>query len=133
MKEFFEDKFSEEERKLVRLDNVPFKGITREDNEMLIGTISEAEVKEAMWNCDSYKSPGPDGFNFGFIKFCWDVIKGDVLSAVQSFAEGGNWPKGTNASFITLVPKTMNPQLLNDFRPISLVGCVYKIVSKILS
>ena len=100
---------------------------------MLIGTISEAEVKEAVRNCDCYKSPGPDGFNFGFIKFCWDVIKRDVLSAVQSFAEGGNWPKGTNAFFITLVPKTVNPQLLNDFRPISMVGCMYKIVSKILS
>jgi len=36
---------------------------------MMIGTISEAEVKEAIWkiwNCDNYKSPGPDGFNFGF-------------------------------------------------------------------
>jgi len=71
--------------------------------------------------------------NFSFIKFCWDVIKGDALSMVQSFAKGGSWPKGTNASFITLVPKTANPQLLNDFRPISLVGCVYIIVSKILS
>ena len=55
------------------------------------------------------------------------------MNAVQSFAEGGSWPKGTNAIFITLVPKVVNPQLLNDFRPISLVGLVYKIVSKILS
>ena len=55
------------------------------------------------------------------------------MSAVQRFAEGGSWPKGTNASFITLVPKVVNPQHLNDFRSISLVECVYKIVSKILS
>jgi len=55
VKEFFEDKFSKGERKLVRLDNVSFKGITREDNEMLIETISEAEVKEAVWNFDSSK------------------------------------------------------------------------------
>ena len=65
------------------MDNVQFKGISREDNEMLVGVISEAEVKEAVWNCDSSKSPGPDGFNFGFIKFCWDIIKGDVMSAVK--------------------------------------------------
>ena len=108
-------------RQQFRLDNVRFKGITRENNEMLVGTISKAEVKEAVWNCDSSKSPRPDGFNFGFIKFCWDIIKGDVMSAVQSFAEGGSWLKGTNASFITLVPKVVNPTLLNDFRPISLV------------
>jgi len=100
---------------------------------MLVGVISEVEVKEAVWNCDNSKSPGSDGLNFGFINFCWDIIKGDVVSAVQRFAEDGSWPKGTNASFITLVPKVVNPQHLNDFRPISLVGCVYKIVSKILS
>jgi len=34
---------------------------------MLVGAISEAEVKEAVWNCDNSKSPGPDGFNFGFL------------------------------------------------------------------
>ena len=66
VKEFFEGRFSRGERQQVRLDNVRFKGITREDNEMLIGVIFEAEVKEAVWNCDNSKSPGPDGFNFGF-------------------------------------------------------------------
>ena len=100
---------------------------------MLVGIISKVEVKEAVWNCDSSKSPGSDDFNFGFIKFCWDIIKGDVLSVVQSFAEVGSWPKGTSVSFITLVPKAVNSQVLDDFRPISLVGCVYKIVSKLLS
>ena len=55
------------------------------------------------------------------------------MSAIQNFAEGESWPKDTNISFIIFVPKVINPQLLNDFRPISLVGCVYKIVSKILS
>jgi len=118
---------------LVRLDNIRFKGISREDNEMLVESISKEEVKEAVWNCDSSKSPGPNGFNFGFIKFCWDILIGDVVSAVQRFAEGGSWPKGSNASFITLVPNVANPQQLNEFRPISLVGCVYKIISKILS
>jgi len=115
------------------LDNVRFKGISREDNEMLVGIIFKDEVKEAIWNCDSSKSPVPDGFNFGFIKFCWDILKGDVVSAIQRFAEGGSWLKRINASFITLVPKVTNPQQLNDFTPISLVGCVYKIISKILS
>ena len=43
--------------------------------------------------------------------------------------EGG---KGTNPSFITLIPKVTNPLHLNEFRSISLVGCMYKIVSKIL-
>jgi len=38
-----------------------------------------------------------------------------------------------NASFIALVPKKRNPLKLDDHRPISLVGCTYKIISKILA
>ncbi|XP_057432145.1 uncharacterized protein LOC130724896 [Lotus japonicus] len=43
------------------------------------------------------------------------------------------WPKGSNASFIALIPKVDSPVGLNDFRPISLIGCIYKDVSKLLS
>ena len=50
-----------------------------------------------------------------------------------TFRSTGFIPRGCNASFITLVPKKDNPSYLNEFRPISLVGCVYKILSKILT
>jgi len=90
-------------------------------------------VKRVVWSCDSDKSPSPDGFNFGFINFCWDEIKVDFIRAIHNFEEDGRWPRGMNASFISLIPKVDNPQQLNDFRPISLVGCLYKIMAKILS
>jgi len=51
----------------------------------------------------------------------------------KKIEEGGRWPKGVDASFITLVPKCENPQQLNGFRLISLVGCMFKIVTKFLS
>lgn len=38
-----------------------------------------------------------------------------------------------NATFIALIPKVESPQSLNDFRPISLVGCMYKVLAKILA
>jgi len=31
-----------------------------------------------------------------------------------------------------LLPKKSSPVTLNDYRPISLVGCLYKIIAKIL-
>jgi len=64
---------------------------------------------------------------------CWKEIKDDIIRAVHNFEDDGRWPRGTNASFICLIPKVDNPQHLNDFRPISLIGCLYKIVAKILS
>jgi len=115
------------------LDNVRFNSISTEENELLVGEFSEEEIRTAVWNCDSSKSPDPDGFNFGFLKFSWDIIKADVLSAVKDFTSKNQWPRGTNASFLCLVPKVENPQQLGEFRPISLVGCLYKIISKALS
>ena len=42
-------------------------------------------------------------------------------------------PKGCNSSFIALIPKIPNANLVKDFRPISLIGSIYKIISKILT
>jgi len=41
--------------------------------------------------------------------------------------------KGINSTFIALIPKIDSPQRLNDFRPISLVGCMYKVWAKVLA
>jgi len=38
-----------------------------------------------------------------------------------------------NTTFIALIPKVDTPQKLNDFQPISLVGCVYRILAKVLA
>ena len=130
---FFKDRFAKKEDCQVRLDNVRFNSISTEDNKLLVGDFSEEEIRAAIWNCDSSKSPDPDGFNFGFIKYCWDILKTNVLSAVKDFASKSNWPRGTNSSFICLVPKVENPQQFGEFRPISIVGCLYKIISKALS
>ena len=38
-----------------------------------------------------------------------------------------------NASFLTLIPKKSNAVNIKDFRPINLVGSVYKLLSKVLA
>jgi len=48
------------------------------------------------------------------------------------FYETGYIPKGYNASFITLIPKRENASNLCDYIPISLLGCVYKVIVNIL-
>jgi len=70
VKMYFKERFSDDDRLSVKLDNACFNRIAEEDNIRLVGRISEEEVKEAVWSCGSDKSPRPDGFNFGFIKLC---------------------------------------------------------------
>jgi len=86
VRDYFEDRFARKEACTVRLDNVRFNSISQADNELLVGDFSEEEIRAAVWNCESSKSSGPDGFNFGFLKFCWDIVKLDVVSAVKDFA-----------------------------------------------
>ena len=110
-----------------------FKTLTYAEGGNLTKPFSVAEVKAAVWDCDSYKSPGPDGVNFGFLKEFWEDVKGDVMHFITDFHRNGRLTRGINNTFIVLIPKVTSPQRLNDFRPIFLVGSLYKILSKVLA
>ena len=51
----------------------------------------------------------------------------------MEFHRNGKLTKGVNSTFIALIPKVSIPQQLNDYRPISLVGCMYKVLAKVLA
>ncbi|PNX74916.1 cysteine-rich receptor-like protein kinase [Trifolium pratense] len=92
------------------VDNLIFKRLQVAEVSSLIKPFSMDEVKAAVWDCDSYKSPGPDGINFGFIKDFWAEIQGDVMRFISEFHRNGRLTKGLNATFITLIPKVDSPQ-----------------------
>ena len=75
----------------------------------------------------------PDSFNFKFIRKCWEIIKVDLVRAVKWFWEKMEISRGCNASFVTIIPKVSDPIGLGDYRPISLIGCYYKIIAKMLA
>jgi hypothetical protein len=84
-------------------------------------------------DADGNKSPGPDGFNFAFLKGVWEVVGGDVMAFMDEFHEKESLPKALSSYFIALIPKISNPHSLGDFRPISLLGSIYKLVAKVLT
>lgn len=67
------------------------------------------------------------------IKRFWETIGDDVCRMVSDFHSNASLAKGSNASFLVLIPKKDNPIGLNDYRPISLVGCIYKIIAKLMA
>jgi hypothetical protein len=78
------------------------------------------------------KAPGPDGFNGLFIKKAWHIIKEDIYQLCFDFFNGAVDIQSINTSFITLIPKVNSPSGANDFRPISLINCVVKIITKLM-
>ncbi|GJV80412.1 RNA-directed DNA polymerase, eukaryota [Tanacetum coccineum] len=109
------------------------KTISLDQQTELESAVSKEEVKKAVWDCGSDKSPGPDGFSFGFYRKFWSCIENDVFAAVNYFFTFGDIPKGCNSCFIALIPKVHDATLVKDFRPISLIGSIYKIIAKILA
>ncbi|GKV01050.1 hypothetical protein SLEP1_g13646 [Rubroshorea leprosula] len=86
--------YAEEKKDRPRLDGLGFKQLSWEENVNLISPFTEEEIKVAVGECDSSKAPGPNGFNFRFVKSEWDVIKADVVSFLQEFQTNGKLVRG---------------------------------------
>ena len=63
----------------------------------------------------------------------WEVIKEEIYESVMEFFIAGHSVRHLNVTWVTLIPKFENPSSIEDYRPISMVGALYKIIAKILS
>ena len=79
------------------------------------------------------KALGLDGFSLTFYHHCWEVVERNVLAVFEEFYPHSMFEKSLNATFIALIPKKNGASNIRDFRPISLVGSVYKILAKVLA
>lgn len=132
-KEFFETTYIEPHGNRPLLEGVPFKELSLKERHSLTKSFNLKEVKEVIWFSASDRSAGPDEFNTTFFKGCWEVRKVDLLKFVNEFYTKGKTPRAVTSSFLDLIPKSGNPQRLEDFRPISLISSLYKILSKLLA
>ena len=82
---------------------------------------------------DRDKAPGPDGFTIAVFQDCWEVIKEDLVRVFAEFHRSGIINQSTNASFIVLLPKKSMSKKISDYRPISLITSLYKIIAKVLA
>lgn len=126
VKEHFVNLFDKKPTVRLGLESIAFNRIGDDLNSKLIAPFTMEEIKKTVWDCDNDKSPGPDGVNFGFLKQFWESMRVDLLNCFSHFHRTGRLVKGGNASFIVFVLKKDNPQRVDKYRPICLIGCVYK-------
>jgi hypothetical protein len=60
------------------------------------------------------------------------MIKQDIYQLCLEFFHNSRDIRPINNAFITLVHKVNNPSSMNDFRLISLINCITKIITKVL-
>jgi hypothetical protein len=100
---------------------------------MLAAVFTFEEITAVVHSMDGSKCPGPDSFNFNFIKEFWWLLRHDIRIFFDQFYGNECIPQCLMAYFLTLVPKVKSPQCIGDFRPISLLGCIYKLLAKVLA
>ncbi len=61
------------------------------------------------------------------------MVKVEALNSIQEFYELDSMEQSLNSTFVVLIPKKVGVSDVKDFRPISLIGRVYKIISKLLA
>lgn len=130
---FYKDLFTKEDCDCPSLDKLEFSMIDEADADLIEKQFNKAEVKAAVFDLGGEKAPRPDGFPLSFFQIFWENIKEDVMNFMNEFHERGKLSKHIGASFITLIAKKAGATNIRDFRPISLIGVMYKVSTKVLA
>lgn len=95
--------------------------------------FTDEEIKAAFFSLPRNKASGPDGFPVEFFTESWSVIGPEVTAAIREFFISGRLLKQWNATTLVLIPKTPNASCTSDFRPISCLNTIYKVIAKLLT
>ena len=129
----FQKLYSEEGEWRPCVEGLSFMRLASNEAEGLEIPFSEGEVFSALSDLGKDKALDSDGFTMAFWLFCWDVVKIEIMGFFREFHERGKFVKSLNATFLVLVLKKGGAEDLKDFRPISLVGSLYKLLAKVLA
>ena len=130
---YFEKLYASPSEESWRVEGLDWFLISGESASRLESPFIEKEISKAIFQLDGDKALGPDGFTIAVFQDCWDVIKEDLVKVFDEFHRSGIINQSTNASFIVLLPKKSMAKKISDYRPISLVTSLYKIIAKVLA
>lgn len=94
--------------------------------------LSEQELHAAACALAKEKAPGPDGIAMNFFTIFWPQIGEDFYKMIRNAVSTGRFLSGVTKGLITLIPKSGDLKLLNNWRPITLLNVSYKIYAKAL-
>eukprot|EP00253_Pinus_taeda_P027166 PITA_27166 len=106
--------------------------VEEEDMEVLTEPVSTEELEGILKWFKKDKSPGPDDWTIEFFIAFFDVL-GQDLQVVEESRSTGSIYHAINSTFIALIPKSDTPASFDDYQPISLCNCLYKIISKTIA
>ena len=109
------------------------KTLTEQEKTLLEKEVTQAEIYNAIKSMNVNKAPGIDGIPIEFYLEYWGIIKKEMTMIIKNIIRGTLLGEKQKNAIITLLPKEGDLSLLKTWRPISLICCDVKIISKILA
>ena len=108
--------------------------LSENDSKLLEGEITYQELSSALKNMKNSKSPGSDGFTAEFFKFFWKDLGIFILNSINYAYKNDSLSVTEKQGVITCFPKpNKNKHFLKNWRPISLLNVVYKMMSSVIA
>ncbi|KAL9674087.1 hypothetical protein QQ045_030357 [Rhodiola kirilowii] len=113
---------------------VPQK-VAADHNSFLLAPYTSDDVTKALFQLNPSKAPGVDGFSASFFQSSWNIVKEDFISECLQFLNQGLLCPDNNLTVIviTLIPKQAGSSKITEYRPISLIGTLAKVISKAIA
>uniref|UniRef100_A0A2N9IRA3 Reverse transcriptase domain-containing protein n=1 Tax=Fagus sylvatica TaxID=28930 RepID=A0A2N9IRA3_FAGSY len=131
--QFYSSLYQENEPWRPVIDGLPFASIGAAARAHLERPFELEEVVQVLKDVQGDKAPGPDGYTMAFFQKCWSVLEKDVMDFFGEVHTYCKFEKSLNTTFLSLIPKKVDAINIRDFRPISLIGSIYKLLSKVLA
>lgn len=136
VQQFYQREFSQESNpQEINNDSILFQdlpSLSQSDSEKCEHTITQEEILDSIKSAKLNRAPGIDGLPIEFYKFFWDDIKFLLTKLIQNFQQTGALPASMKKIVLTPIPKQGDRTNLKNWRPIALMNCDYKIISRII-
>lgn len=107
------------------------QSVTAAHNAELLQPLTIEEVNNAMKQLPAGKAPGADTIPAEFYQELWEDISTDVFNFVAEATTQAYIMDELNVSKIALLPKSEDRIRIQNYRPISLLNTLYKVVAKV--
>jgi mannosylglycoprotein endo-beta-mannosidase len=133
---YYKELFGPAPRNLVPIGDdlwTPDEKLNDEDNIDLSWPFSVDEIKTALFSMEVNRAPGPDNIPIEFFQHCWHIVQFDILNMFARFFNGTLDVQRLNYGVITLLPKVSGADKIQQYRPICLLRCLCKLITKMLT
>ena len=106
--------------------------LDKEASDSMHKNILGDELDYVIKSCCNNKSPGLDGLTYEFYKKTWNIIKDVFMDVLQCQLDRLRLIDSDKIGATRLLPKVLGVPQIDELRPITLLNCDYRILSKLL-